>query len=78
MSQAIRYRLFHGCGQMNISGGEPTMTVAWVGNKSRVATTDGWGGGGLVNKHFSDLNPNDTCVRDPMIHQPHPCYAHAW
>ena len=40
MSQAIRYRLFHGCGQMNISG-EPTMTVAWVGNKSRVATTDG-------------------------------------
>ena len=38
---------YNGRGQMNIiknSGSEPTMTVAWVGNKSRVAIMDGWCG----------------------------------
>ena len=37
----------HGRGQMNIiknSGSEPTMTLAWVRNKSRVATMHGWCG----------------------------------
>ena len=46
----------HGRGQMNIiksPGSEPTMTVAWVGNKRRVATDD------EDDQLCSDFNPNE-------------------